>query len=329
MLGGGQRRLSGDLVVLAALGDLLGDVLPDLAALGREVERDDRLPTAARAVVDVLLGVLDVGAHERRVVVEDVPARDVVVLRGRAVGVLGAHDDRPRLDLDDLLVGRGLLLGLVGEEVGAVLLRPGDDLLVLRVQQVPGAVRRGGVRVARRALGGELDGVVERQRRRRVTRLRAARDAGVARVGLATRPHDVGLPVVEVQLGDLADLLFGALGVGDVRERDVDLVRPGTLDLRLGDAEVVDALAHDVDRAVDRVRRDRRLLGRLGLVDQLDAALEVQAALGRLGQDDRQRAGQEQADEQQDAEVPGAVVHQDALAALTGVRTISSPPSSS
>ena len=32
---------------------------------------------------------------------------------------------------------------------------------------------------------------------------------------------------------------------------DVDLVVAGALDLRLGDAEAVDALAHDVDRAVE------------------------------------------------------------------------------
>ena len=39
-----------------------------LRPLSGEVERDDRLAGAARAVVEVLLGVLDVGAAQRRVV---------------------------------------------------------------------------------------------------------------------------------------------------------------------------------------------------------------------------------------------------------------------
>jgi hypothetical protein len=43
-------------------------------------------------------------------------------------------------------------------------------------------------------------------------------------------------------------------------------------------AEGVDALAHHVDRPLDRVAGDGALLGaRLALVDKLDAALEVEA----------------------------------------------------
>ena len=45
---------------------------------------------------------------------------------------------------------------------------------------------------------------------------------------------------------------------------DLDLVGARARELRLGDAERVDALAHDVQRAVERVVGDLRLL-RVGL----------------------------------------------------------------
>ena len=61
------------------------------------------------------------------------------------------------------------------------------------------------------------------------------------------------LPVVEVQLGGRADLLRGALGVLDAGQADLDLVVARALELGLGDAERVDALAHDVERAVERL----------------------------------------------------------------------------
>ena len=58
------------------------------------------------------------------------------------------------------------------------------------------------------------------------------------RVRLALRVEEVGLPVVEEQLGGRADLLGGALGVLDARQVDLDLVGAGLVDLRLGDAEL-------------------------------------------------------------------------------------------
>ena len=50
------------------------------------------------------------------------------------------------------------------------------------------------------------------------------------------------------------DLLDRALGVLDVREADRDLVGARSLDLRLGDAERVGALADRLDRVVDVLR---------------------------------------------------------------------------
>ena len=109
----------------------------------------------------------------------------------------------------------------------------------------------------RRVLGGRLARDLQRLvlGHPGLSRRRAAGDLRVGRVRLAVRPEDVGLPVVEVELGDLADLLQGALGVLDVGQADLDLVGAGALDLGLGDAELVDALADDVHRAVERVLR--------------------------------------------------------------------------
>ena len=102
------------------------------------------------------------------------------------------------------------------------------------------------------------------------------------RVGAALAEH-VGLPVVELELSRGADLLDRLVGVVDVGQADRDLVAPGALDLRLGDAQGVGALPDRLDRVVDRLRRD---LGHLrrgpALVDELDAALEVEAEAGGL-----------------------------------------------
>ncbi len=194
------------------------------------------------------------------------------------------------------------------------------------------AVERLGARLARDALVerllGDLVERVEARGRRRLAVLRhldlalrrpldrvveagdgllAAVDLGV--VGLAVLVEDVLLPVVEEELGGRADLARGALGVLDAREVDLDLVLARARELGLGDAEGVDAVAHDVQRALERLGVDRRLLGRLALVDELDAALEVEAELGRLGQD-RDRGSRDQAeDDQQNEEMATAFGH--------------------
>jgi len=91
---------------------------------------------------------------------------------------------------------------------------------------------------------------------------------------------------------------------------DLDLVGAGALDLGLGDAELVDALADDVHGAVERVLRHLGLLRRgLALVDELDAALEVEALLGGLGHDDHEGRDQQAQDHQQDEAVASAVGH--------------------
>jgi hypothetical protein len=95
---------------------------------------------------------------------------------------------------------------------------------------------------------------------------------------------------------------------------DHDLVRALLADLGLGDAELVDAVAHDVDRAVDVLGREHVALRRLRLEDDLEAALEVEALAEALV---RRRAG------------PADEAHADerARAAPTSVRWSAAKPS--
>src|SRR5204862_273021 len=77
--------------------------------------------------------------------------------------------------------------------------------------------------------------------------------------------------------GARAHLLLGAGGVLAGGKADRYLVGARLLDLRLRDAERVGALADRLDRVADRLGRDlRHLRRRPALVDQLDAALQVE-----------------------------------------------------
>ena len=104
-------------------------------------------------------------------------------------------------------------------------------------------------------------------------------------------PDQVGLELVELELRGLADDLGGALGVLHARELDRDLVLALLADLGLGDAELVDPLADDRDRAVE-VRVGQLTAGRrLRLQHDLEPALEVEAELRLLVE---RRAGDRQ-----------------------------------
>ncbi len=142
------------------------------------------------------------------------------------------------------------------------------------------------------------------------------------------RTDQVRFPVVEVQLRRGPDLVDGALGVGDVGQADRDVVLAEAGDLGLGDAELVDPLADDLDRAFDvGAGHFLDLPGRRALVDQLDPALEVEAEAGRLAGDDEAGDDDQAEDEEQDEQVFAPGPH--AQPQLSGVRTISRPPSSS
>jgi hypothetical protein len=128
------------------------------------------------------------------------------------------------------------------------------------------------------------------------------------------------------------DLVGRALGVLDARQADVDLVLARALQLRLGDTERVDAVAHDVQRAIEALRRDRRLLlGRPRLVDELNAPLQVETEARGLRGDHGCRRGYQPQDGEQDEEVATAVGHgaEGGTAYFDGVSTSRSPPSSS
>ena len=241
-----------------------------------------------------LLGVLDVGARQRRVVLDDPVA---VRVRSVGVGLLVADDEDALGDVQHLGVGP-LLVAEIGERGLAALGRlPVVERLLARLVERVEARGVGRVVVAvvlRLALGGSLDRLVEARDRPLGARV-------LVRVGLAVLVEDVRFPVVEEELGGRADLLGGALGVLDTGQVDLDLVAAGEEQLRLGDAEGVDALAHDVERALERLLGDLRLLRRrLALVDELHAALEVEPELRVPAGDGEDRPGDEPEDQQQD-----------------------------
>ncbi len=305
--------VGGDDEGLPALDDGPRDPLPLLRAAPGEAEGDVRPAVGARAVVEVLLGVLDVGAREGDVVAQQEERVGLGRVRiGVRVDRLLADEHGSLLDLLDHRPGRCPLGRLGGPELPHGLLGPGDDLLRLVVDEVE-LVPGGGVEVRdRRAAPRAGDRVVERERPH-AARVLPARDGQVVGRRLAVRPEDVLLPVVELELGHRPDHPRRLVGVRDVRERDDDLVGARALDLRLGHPERVDALAHDVDRAGDRVARDLGRLRRLGLVDELDAALEVQAQARRLRREHHRGAGQEGADEDEDQDVAPTVGHRAGL----------------
>ena len=77
-------------------------------------------------------------------------------------------------------------------------------------------------------------------------------------------------------------LVDRAVGVRDVGQADLDLVDADPRDLGLGDAERVDALADDLDRAVDVLGPSTSGTCGVGtgLVDELGAAAQVEAEHG-------------------------------------------------
>jgi hypothetical protein len=304
VLEGALGRLARDLPGDPALGDVARDLLEGRAALVRELHGHDRLAGAARALVELLLGVGDVGAGERRAVVEHVPPA-VEVLGHLLVGVrlLAPDDHRPLVDLEHLgAFGRAPRRQPLGVQVLGGVLGPGA-FLAGGVEQEVLVVDRVVAGVDRRPSGGPLHRVVQRGDR-------GVGDLRVRRVGFPVGPDDVGFPVVEVQLGDFAHLFDGPLGVAGAGQPHRDLVGARALDLGLGHAEGVHALADDVQRPLNGVGGDLGLLGRgLALVDQLHAALEVQAQAGLLDHDRHGRGGDQPRDQQEDQPVAAAVGH--------------------
>ncbi|GBD46582.1 hypothetical protein HRbin41_01410 [bacterium HR41] len=167
--------------------------------------------------------------------------------------------------------------------------------------------------------------------RRYAYRLPQGAAAGVRLVRPAAAQH-VRLPVVKLELSGGSDLLDRPLGVLDVGQPDGNLIGTGALDFGLGDTERVGALADRLDRIVDRLRGDLgHLRGRLTLVDQLDAAAQVETEARRFvqrraGHDHQRRQHEQRGDEREDRAVAPSGGHE---VSTVGVRISRAPPSSS
>ena len=283
-------------VVASALGDRARDLLERFAPAVGELEPDDR--RVAELLVEVLLRIADVGARQRRVVLHHPEAVGVRSVRAH---LLVAHHQDAFRDLHHL---GALALGSV-EVLERRLPRVRRPALAQRTLGIPIE------RIEPRPVGGAVVAVTLRFAPRGLPhRLEEPRDRplliGVLiGIGPAVPPEQIGFPVVEEQLRRRPHLLSRPLGVLDARQIDLDLVPTGLQQLRLGHAERVHPLAHDVHRPLQRLRRDRRLLRRrLGLVHQLHATLQIQPQRGLALIEHRQRRGDQPRHEEQDE--PGA-----------------------
>ena len=261
---------------LAALCDGARDLLEGVRTLVREVHEDDRL-AGSRVEVLTRAGELQVLAgHLRDVgrgVAQQVPGRGRRVRLGdaRAHDLTGAaaHDDRVGRHGEQLVTRRELPAPLRERRLLRAD-RAADERLPLRAEDV--------VRVGR-ALRGECllprEQVVELRRRDRLPRARVDR-----------RRDEVRLEIEQLELSGLADDLGGRGRVLDAGELDRDLVGALRPDLRLGDAELVDAGAHDRDRAVEVFLRELAVVRRNRLQRHLEAALEVEPERRRCSSGD-------------------------------------------
>ena len=365
LIGVGGRGAGRQELRRSALGDALGGARELAAPEAAEGEGD----VGSAGLVGLLLGVLDVGARQRRVVLHhEVAGRrraglragggrraddyDALrhlenlaalrraggaerlqlgaalrVLHHRARSGLSASPEPVRVVREQLLAARCRLPVLERPRVRALLQGRCEEVVlvargvvlvvVVLLDQVLVAVELFDHRLVR-AARRDVRGLRSRQGQRpALYRLEEAEDRAVRGVvgGSRVRVHqlvrplvDVGLPVVELELRGAAHLLLGPRDVLHVREADRDLIVRGALDLRLGHTQGVGALADRGDRLVDRGRRDLRHLRRgLALVDELDAALEVEAEARGLARDDEHRGrDQRQHHEQYEPVAPGA-----------------------
>ena len=90
------------------------------------------------------------------------------------------------------------------------------------------------------------------------------------------------LEVEELELRGRADDLGRRLGILHPGKLDDDLVVALRADLRLGDTELVDAVPHDLDRAVEVFLGELAVRRRNRLERHLEPALEVEAERRRL-----------------------------------------------
>ena len=104
---------------------------------------------------------------------------------------------------------------------------------------------------------------------------RVLRDWGAA--GVDRGRCKIRLEVEELELRRLADDLRRGSGILDAGQLNRDLIVALLANLGLGDAEPVDAVAHDRDRAVEVGLRQRPVLRQHGLQRHLEPALKIEA----------------------------------------------------
>ena len=161
----------------------------------------------------------------------------------------------------------GSLPSHLASAVSRVADRADDELLPLLVEDVALLglaacrerllARRAGRRASRVAIG---------------CRVRASIDGATRFVSRSKSSSWAVLPMI----------FAAAAGILDAGQLDRDLVVALRADLGLGDAEPVDAVAHDRDRAVEVLLRQLAVARRHRLLRHLEAALEVEAERRRL-----------------------------------------------
>ena len=199
-------------------------------------------------------------------------------------GALAARHDRHALRHGEDPARRAELAGLLQRLLlGSV--RPGDDALGPRVDDVVGLRR-----VASRL---RLNLGEQRVERGALDRLAANRDRG---------PGQGLLEVEELELRGRSDDLGRRLRILHAGQLDHDLVVALRADLGLGDAELVDAAPHDLDRTFEVFLGELAVRRRHGLERHLEATLEVETERRRLvegrGRDREQRHADERRGEQ-------------------------------
>jgi hypothetical protein len=162
----------------------------------------------------------------------------------------------------------------------------------------------------RRALFGERT----RLRRRQQPEETAGRNRNLRQPAADRRPREVGLEVVELEHGRLADERRRGPRIVDTGELNHDLVVALLADLRFRDAELVDPVPHDLDRAVEILVRQLVALGRDGLQHHLEPALQVETERHapmhrRTGDGEQGDTGQRGGEDAQDQEMSTPVGH--------------------
>ena len=238
-----------------------------------------RLPSPPVSDGGARLG--DVGAGQPRVVLEDV------------VGALGARV--ARLEALDLLVGDEEALG-----DRLHLDRRGDRVAREAVPDVGEGRRRGDARDG--LLGRLVERVVGRQPVGRVRRRLLRELDRLVEVGLPRRVDDVASKLMKTSFAGWIRSLTTCSGLSAPGSATTICLSPWVWISGSATPNESNAVADDLDRALDRLGRDLARVGGLALQDHLDAALEVEPEHRRPERDRHERRRQQPDDDGEEEE---------------------------